>query len=415
MTNDSKIKFSVTLDNTITTLPTVLKADLDEEAYKKLEAWAGDSDIYAVEETSGVEYVCQLNRVANSATLQEVRGELALYLLLKEVPLTAESVLSFIKKQKIQASPKDRQYNPWSELPGVYLDHQEENGRVVVSIEGKLFTRYLYSPKVGKPYYYPLIGPHGKTLIQDAPDDHLHHHGLWWGHDDVNGHKLYHEFRGEGRQIHREFMVMTGGPIFGQITTLIDWLDENGNLLLQENRSVRIYNLPPESRYLDLTTELYAVNGDVKFGDTKEGGFPFIRVNEQINGHHTGVITAANGKIGESEIFGSVTDWVDYSGKLFRGMNREGGTPTKEFVEMGIAVFSHPDNETYASQWFVRDYGPFTPANFHFCGGKVLNKGDSIAMKHRLFIHQSDVIGGRVAERYQEYVEPLHVKLMLNE
>jgi hypothetical protein len=409
VTIDYKIKLAV---NAATPLPTVLKADLDEGAYKKLEAWAEQADIYAVDETRGLEIACQLNRVAMSAEPQGARSEHALYLLLKEASLPLEAVLSLVKKPKVKASPKDRQYNPWSELPGVYLDHQEENARVVVSIEGKLFTRYLYSPAVGKPYYYPLIGPHGKTLIQDAPDDHLHHHGLWWGHDDVNGHKLYHEFRGEGRQVHRKFLAMFGGPVFGQITALIDWQDENGGLLLQEARTVRIYNLPPESRYVDLATELYAVNGDVKFGDTKEGGFPFIRVNEQINGHHTGVITAANGKTGESEIFGSVTEWVDYSGKLFRSLKREGDTTVKEYIEAGIAVFSHPDNDTYASQWFVRDYGPFTPANFHFCGGKVLHSGDSIAMKHRLYIHQGDAVGGGVKERYREYAEPPQAELV---
>jgi hypothetical protein len=200
-----------------------------------------------------------------------------------------------------------------------------------------------------------------------------------------------------------KFLALTGGPVFGQITALIDWLDENGILLLQETRSVRIYNLPLESRYVDLTTELYAVNGDVKFGDTKEGGFPFIRVNEQINAHHTGVITASTGKAGEANIFGSIAEWVDYSGKLFRSIRREGEAVSKEFIDAGIAVFSHPDNETYASQWFVRDYGPFTPANFHFCGGKVMPDGQSITMRHRLFIHEGDATGGKVAERYREY------------
>jgi len=417
MTSTSPMRLSVTVagGSSSVPLPSVCKVELDEASFSELEAWAGDGGLYAVEETTDAEFSCQLSRFANSATLEGAREERALYLLQKEAALPAEAVLTFIRKPRLQVFPKDRQYNPWSELPGVYLDHQEENARVVVSIEGKLFTRYLYSPAVAKPYFYPLIGPNGKTLIQDAPDDHLHHHGLWWGHDDVNGHKLYHEFRGEGRQVHRQFLVLHGGPVFGQITALIDWLDENGSLLLQETRSVRIYNLPHESRYMDLTTELHAVSGDVKFGNTKEGGFPFIRVNEQINGHHTGVITASNGKRGESEIFGSVAEWVDYSGKLLRGVKREMKGMDREYIEAGIAVFSDPGNETYASQWFVRDYGPFTPANFHFCGGKELKNGHSLAMKHRLFIHQGDVIGGKVAERYQEFAEPMQLKLSLAE
>lgn len=415
MNENSGVRISVTLDENIADLPTVLKLDLGAEVFLKLEAWAGDAAIHALEEISGVEIVCQLSKYANSATPQRVREEYSLCMLLREAPSSGETILCLIKRPRTSINPKDRESNPWEELPGVHLDHQEDNARVIVSIEGKLFTRYLYSPHLGKPYFYPLIGPYGITLVQDAPDDHLHHHGLWWGHDDVNGHKLYHEFRGEGRQVHQEFMVMAGGPVFGQLTMLIDWVDENGNLLLKENRSVRIYNLPPESRYMDLTTELHAVNGDVRFGPTKEGGFPFVRVNEQLNGNHTGTITAANGKVGESEIFGSVASWVDYSGRIFDRINCEGDRPVKEYTGVGIAVFAHPENATYASQWFVREYGPFTPANFHFCGGKVLSNGDSIAMKHRIFIHEGDVTEGKVAERHREYAGPVPAKLLLKE
>ncbi len=320
--------------------------------------------------------------------------------------------MSLAKKARTIHVPEDRVYNPWKNTRGVYLDHQEERARVIVSIEGNLFTRYLYSPHLAKPYYYPLIGPKGKTLIQDGPDDHLHHHGMWWGHDDVNGHRTYHEFRGEGKQAHRSFLAMFGGPVFGQITSLIDWQDENGKLLLQETRSVRFYNLPAESRYVDLCTQLYAVNGDVRFGDTKEGGFPFIRVNEQINGHHTGTITAANGKTGEVEIFAEITEWVDYSGKLFDKMEAMDETAVKTYIEAGIAMFSHPQNETYASQWFVRDYGPFTPANFHFCGGKTLADGDVISMRHRVYIHQGNAADGCVQARYEEYAAPLTAQMI---
>lgn len=394
-------------------MPTVVHSALDEAAYTALHNWADGEAIYAVDKENGAEYPCQLSRSSMSSTQAGVVEEPALYVLLKERHINGDSELYLIKRPTSKTTPIDRKHNPWESIPGVYLDNQEDNARVIFSIEGQLFTRYMYSRDVAKPYLYPLIGPHGKSLIQDGPDDHLHHHGIWWGHDDVNGHKLYHEFRGEGRQVHRQFLTLESGPVFGHLTALIDWQDADGNNLLQEIRSIRVYNLPQESRYLDVATQLHAVNGDVTFGETKEGGFPFIRVNEQICVHHTGQLTAANGAIGEANIFGAVTEWVDYSGKLFLRINSQGSESTKEYIEAGIAVFSAPDNETFASQWFVRDYGPFTPANFHFCGGKVLTHGHSLTMKHRLYIHKGNVLDGNVAERYQEYAELQHVKMFL--
>lgn len=387
--------------------PTVTRILLEEQDYRELLSWAGEEELYLTDPLNRIEVYAQLSDTALTASPDGVHAEHALYLLIPERPdgTTDEITLHFAKREKASALPKDRQYNPWEGIPGVYLDRQDDKAQVVVSIDGELFTRYLYSLYSAKPYYYPLIGPAGKSLIQDSPDDHLHHHGLWWGHDDVNGHKLYHEFRGEGRQVHREFLAFVSGPVFGQLTTLIDWLDEDGEVQLQETRTVRIYRMPPESRYIDICTMLYAVNGDVRFGDTKEGGFPFIRVNEQINGHQTGTLTSADGAVGEAEIFGKVTEWVDYSGTL-KAYGRN--------IPAGIAVLSHPENETYASQWFVRDYGPFTPANFHFCGGKLLKQGERIEMKHRILLHQGDVVSGRVKDRYMEFVRPLRGSLTIH-
>lgn len=393
-------------------LPSVTRIQLDEQTYQSLEQWAHDMELYLREDISQLEIACQLNNVAMSATPDSIQAEYSLYILIHEWPADSsgtELTFSFIKKPKKVSIPEDRKYNPWKNTYGVFLDHQEENARVIISIEGALFTRYMYSPFVGKPYYYPLIGPNGKSLVQDAPDDHLHHHGLWWGHDDVNGHRVYHEFRREGRQVHNQFLAMVSGPVFGQITSLIDWNDEDGNLLLQETRSVRVYNLPPEARYTDLCTCLHAVNGDVQFGSTKEGGFPFIRVNEQINAHHTGLITSANGNTQEAGIFGTTAEWVDYSGKIVH-MDYASKVPGKSYINAGIAVFAHPNNETFAAQWFVRDSGAFTPANFHFSGGRTLSSGATLSMEHRLYIHEGDVNSGLVQERYQEYVEPLKVE-----
>ncbi|WP_407946466.1 hypothetical protein [Paenibacillus alkaliterrae] len=107
---------------------------------------------------------------------------------------------------------------------------------------------------------------------------------MWWVHDDVNGHKAYHEFRREGRQTHRRFLALISGPVFGQITALIDW--------------------------------------------------------------------------------------VDYSGKLVN-VKWEDGVPSKSMIDVGIAMFTHPDNERFATQWFVRDSGAFTSANFHFNGERL--------------------------------------------
>jgi len=85
-------------------LPSVCKVELDEASFSELEAWAGDGELYAVEEKTDAEIACQLSRYANSATLEGAREERALYLPRKEAALPAEAVLTFIRKPRLQVS-----------------------------------------------------------------------------------------------------------------------------------------------------------------------------------------------------------------------------------------------------------------------------------------------------------------------
>ena len=415
---DKKIQMTISKD---TFQPAIAVIKLTANEYKKLENWQGTNhQLYLIEETSQTEIDCQICSLGMEATPEAVKAEYNLFILVNNLDIHEdEKVFTFSIMKKETAAvvlPKDHAYNPWAKTTGVFLDHQSSNARIIISIGGHLFTRYLYSHDLMKPYFYPLIGPQEKTLIQDGPDDHLHHHGLWWGHDGVNGHQMYHEFHGEGRQMHNQFLTEFGGPVVGQITAVIDWCSAEGERQFQETRSMRIYNLPAEARYVDLCTQLHATDGTVEFNDTKEGGFPFIRVNEQICAMQTGKITASTGKNGEKEIFGQEADWVDYSGEIldvdYRPLFsddpelREKGA-IKNIMAAGIAILLHPDSDDYPAKWFVRESGAFNSSNFHFVGGHTLTAGSTFTFKQRIYLHKENCAGSHVSQRYEEYKNPL--------
>ncbi|HHT92702.1 MAG TPA: hypothetical protein GXZ66_04260 [Clostridiaceae bacterium] len=398
-----KVKIKVTPS---TLQPTIFVLKMTEDEFNELNEWKQeDCDLYLVDESTKKELHCQISDASLEATPDGNLRDYCMYILVNNLESEEDTTYTFsINKRKKEevVLPNGHSYNPWGKTKGVFLENQLDNKRVIVCINGALFTRYLYSEDLPKPYFYPLIGPAGKTLIHDQADDHLHHHGLWWGHDSVNGHQLYHEFRGEGRQRHVSFLSCFSGPVFGQITALIDWQANNGERLLRETRTMRIYNMPNDSRYVDLVCQLHATEGDVEFSDTKEGGFPFVRVNEEINGHHTGQILSSNNDVGESNVFGKEADWVDYTGKIKRGSN---------YVTTGLSVFVHPTSDDYPAKWFVRDYGPFTSSNFHFCGGHTIKRGDKYTFKQRLYIHKNSPEEAFVNRRYEEYKEVLKAVL----
>jgi len=71
--------------------------------------------------------------------------------------------------------------------------------QVSVDIDGKPFTTFHYGAESGKPYLAPLRSASGKIVTRHFPmeeipgesRDHLHHTGLWFSYDDVNGVKFW--------------------------------------------------------------------------------------------------------------------------------------------------------------------------------------------------------------------------------
>ena len=68
-----------------------------------------------------------------------------------------------------------------------------------VTIDGKPFTTFNYGADAGKPFLAPLRSASGKIVTRGFPmeniagesRDHLHHRGLWFSYDDVNGVKFW--------------------------------------------------------------------------------------------------------------------------------------------------------------------------------------------------------------------------------
>ena len=176
---------------------------------------------------------------------------------------------------------------------------------------------------------------------------------------------------------------------------------------------------------LDFEITLRASNGDVTFGDTKEGTFA-IRMAEsmrvlkpavkgekaQAGGGHivlsTGVrddgasAVAAKDAKKEAATWGKRAAWCDYYGPV--------GTNI-----VGIAIFDHPTNPHHPTWWHVRDYGlfaanPFGQHDFENLSDKQagdlkIPAGQSVTFRYRVVLHEGDETKGKIAERYANYVK----------
>ena len=269
----------------------------------------------------------------------------------------------------------------------------------------KLVLGYQFDSN-GKPIVYPVIGPSGHPMTRDFPmtkagvnerSDHDHHRSMWLTHGNVNGIDFWLDDRGCGKILHQGGAAKANPDGSVTITTENDWNGPDGTHILSDSRKLTVTHKQGR-RILDWDVVLIASQGDVNFGDTKEGSFG-IRVagTMKVDAKKGGVTTNAEGKTNK-DAWGKKSAWVDYSG------------PVGEDV-VGITVHNHPQSFGYPCRWHVRTYGLFAANPFgvhHFTGGPktsgiVLKQGETMRLSYRVILHDGSLDVNQAAEDDKQY------------
>ena len=280
---------------------------------------------------------------------------------------------------------------------------------MTISIGGQPFATFNRGIEAGKPFLAPLRSASGKIITRGFPmemipgesRDHLHHRGLWFSYDNVNGVRFWENDPSYtkprlGRIIVRDVSWMDGEGK-GTLTSTMEWCDPEGNVLLVEERKMDVYD-NPTLRMMDFDITLTAA-ADVTIGDTKEGAFA-IRLAENFTERRGVTIVNAEGLTGMKQAWGKRSPWVDYAADVDGEL-------------IGVAIFDHPQNPHYPTYWHVRDYGlfslnPFGQAAFDPDADDNitrLSKGETLHFIWRVLIHPGNASSGHVAKLYQEFVE----------
>lgn len=279
-------------------------------------------------------------------------------------------------------------------------------GDKTISINGQPFTTFQTGENANKPFLAPLRAASGKIITRRFPmetvegesRDHLHHRGLWFSYDDVNGVKFWENDptykRGRIGRISVRDAIWTGGKN-GKLTANMEWHDQDGKVLLIEHREMTFYP-DKDSRKVDFLITLEAAD-DLTLGDTKEGAFA-IRLAEPFTEKKGGKIVNSEGREKAINVWGKRAQWVDYSCEL-------------DGERLGVAIMDHPSNPHHPTYWHARDYGLFSlnPFGQHAFDPAAaenitkLAKGQKLTFQWRVLVHPGDALSGKVAENYQEF------------
>jgi len=247
------------------------------------------------------------------------------------------------------------------------------NNKIDVLIAGRLFTSYIFGEELPKPSLVPVRTPGGIEVSRRHPlvemkggtDDHLHHVGLWFAVDNVNGADFWNNTETSPQIRHIKTTKMTQGKAKATLATLIQWIDDDGKLLLLENRKMTFLAGEHQNEYaIDFTTKLTAKDTKVTFDDTEEGVFA-IRLADCLRESGPAVLPKKNAPLPEESVegtgryFSSNGDQTAENvwGKRARWVALQG---VKAGNVVGVAILNHPQSINYPTYWHVRDYGLFS-------------------------------------------------------
>ncbi len=319
--------------------------------------------------------------------------------------------------------------------PEVELTIAEAEKKVDVTIDGELFTSYIYPSNIMKPVLWPVMSPGGNVLTRSFPltnkegdrSDHPHHVGVWLNYGDVNGLDFWNNSEAisperkdrYGSILHKSIEKAKSGKGSALLSTTAEWRAPDNTVMLEEETDFE-FIVRENLRIIDRTTTLKAVIDKVDFTDNKEGMFAIrvarelelpsdrptdlvdshgniTRVEQMDNTYVKGNYRSADGVEGKG-VWGTRCRWMKLASEIK-------GEP------VALVIIDHPDNVGYPTHWHARDYGLFaanTLGQKVFSDGELelnfsLEKGESVTFKYRLVVAGEDLTDDTINQLADEY------------
>jgi hypothetical protein len=289
----------------------------------------------------------------------------------------------------------------------------ESYNQIHILKNGRHFTSYLYDSILLKPILYPVYSPSGIRVQRQYPllivdgesHDHPHHAGLSFTYGtkgEVNGNNFWAGQQGSTKIRHSRVTQMKTEPDFAILGIQAEWIGQEGELVLEENRTM-VFSGDEVKSIIDFTFELKAINKEVVFNDTKEGMFA-IRVADWLSEENgNGIYLNSNGDTTESNVWGKPAKWVRLDGR-------------NEGKKIGVVVMNHPSSVNFPTYWHARAYGLFSANSL---GKAVFEKGRGIKdtvplnftipagntalFRFRMIIYEGEMVPDQIEALFEEY------------
>jgi hypothetical protein len=285
-----------------------------------------------------------------------------------------------------QDSPEKFQVNRCELIP--LPEHQ-----VSLRIDGEEKTRWHFGDEYPRPFFYPFHGPSGVSLTRmghPGAQNHDHHRSVWFAHHDIGGVDFWSD-NTEGRVRQKYWYRYRDGDDEAIMTSVLGWFDGEGRELMEQDVVAALIPQGENEHLLEIqiTMRPGAKVEEVELGKTNFG-FLAVRVSKTLSNYFGGgEISNSEGQVGEKEIFGKPSRWMDYSGPVVVGTGLE-----RRAVTEGVTYFDHPENPRHPVKWHVRSDG-WMGASFCMDEGFTVKREQPLVLRYLLHAHAGDYDGDR--------------------
>jgi Methane oxygenase PmoA len=302
------------------------------------------------------------------------------------------------------------------QVSGASVKLERSPGQIEVLIDGRPFTTYYLSSATAKPYLMPLRSASGAVVTRGFPvvNDvssadpkasgfEPHQRPLYFGHGDFDGLDFWQEpvfdkyYTDHGKQDYGHMRLKAVEQSAADTIRARFTLNSPNERVIGEEAQALTFGGDGQSRVVDCEFVLYATNGPLDLGDTKEGTFA-IRLAPELSAPHAHMLNSA-GATGEKAIWGKPANWVSYSG-------------TVDGKHVTVTVFDSPKSFRHPTTWHARAYGLFAANPFgirEFTGDPnkdgswTIPEGKSLTFRYRVIIREGDFPWAQINEAYQRY------------
>jgi hypothetical protein len=240
-------------------------------------------------------------------------------------------------------------------------------------------------------YIHPVWGLNGEILTDDFPQDHFHHHGIFWAwpHVGIDGQEhdlwMYDTIKQRFvRWLHRET-----GPIASTLAVENGWFVDDKQVMI-ERVSLRVFKASDDARVIDISLTWIPTDQAITLQGAEGKSYGGLTIRFAPGSRPETTITVPSGRT-EQDLPDTPLAWADLTAKF-------GGAETAS----GAALLVHPSHPNFPPTWLTRHYGPLC-VGWPGIEPRTFPPGQPIRLDYRVWIHKSAVDLTRLNEAYEGY------------